>query len=796
MTKATKVVIRLLWIVFGVGVVGVVLLFVLISKGAIGYMPPIEDLQNPIDKYATQLFTEDGVSMGAFALKGNNRIYTTYEELSPELVEALIATEDKRFMDHSGIDVKGLFRVFFKTVILQQKSAGGGSTISQQLAKQLYSPSAKSFLERAMQKPIEWVIAVNLERYYSKEEIITLYLNKFDFLYQAVGIDSAAKTYFSKLPHELNTVEAATLVGMCKNPSYYNPVRYPERTKGRRDVVLKQMQKNGYLTKEELQTLQAEPLELAFKRQSHRAGIAPYFREYLRKIMMAEKPDKGDYRGWQEEDYERDMRQWESNPLYGWCHKNKKPNGKPYNIYTDGLKVYTTINSRMQEYAEEAMLQHLAGDIQIAFDREKRGRSYAPFSSSITESERESIINRSIRNSDRYRTLKATGLSEEEILGTFDEPTDMSIFDYAKEGDRYVTVYRDTVMTPRDSILYLKKFLQSGFMAMDSQNGHVRAYVGGVDFSTFQYDMATQGRRQVGSVMKPYLYAMAMSEGFTPCTTLIHEQPHIRLATGQIWSPKNAGASRVGEEVTINWGLQNSSNWVTAWLMSQMSPVTFVDLLYSFGVTGNLDPTPAICLGSPDISVEEMVSGFSVFANAGMRAVPLYVTRIEDQYGNVVGEFSPNIKEVLPPDATYKTLHMLRNVMNGGTGSRVRFKYGVQADMGGKTGTSQNHSDGWFMGFTPRISAGCWVGGDDRSIHFDGIRLGQGANMSLPIVAMFFKKVFADSELQKRKEELGIDPEAKFVIPEEYADPCKAKDGRSIATFEPLDQQGIDPLFE
>lgn len=796
MKRGTRAIIRLLWTIFGVAILGLVLLFVLIANGVIGYMPPIEDLQNPIDKYATQLISEDGVSMGAFALKGNNRIYTSYEELSPELVEALIATEDKRFMDHSGIDLRGLFRVFFRTVILQQKSAGGGSTISQQLAKQLYSPSAKNFMERAMQKPIEWVIAVKLERYYSKEEIITLYLNKFDFLYQAVGIDSAARTYFGKLPNELTTVEAATLVGMCKNPSYYNPVRFLDRAKGRRDVVLEQMQKSGYLTKDEMTALQAEPLLLTFKRQSHRAGIAPYFREYIRKIMMAEKPNKRDYRGWQEEDYERDLEQWENNPLYGWCYKNKKSNGDYYNIYTDGLKVYTTINSRMQEHAEEAMLQHLAGDLQIAFDREKKGRSYAPFSSSITEEEREKIINRSIRNSDRFRTLKADGYSEAEILKSFDQPAEMTVFDYTKEGDKYVTIYRDTVMTPRDSILYHKKFLQSGFMAMDSSNGYVRAYVGGVDFSTFQYDMATQGRRQVGSVMKPYLYAMAMSEGFTPCSTLVHEQPHIRLATGQIWSPKNAGASRVGEVVTVNWGLQSSSNWVTAWLMSQMSPVTFVDLLYSFGVTGHLDPTPAICLGSPDISVAEMVSGFSVFANAGMRAVPIYVTRIEDQYGNVVGEFTPTIKEVLPADASYKTLHMLRNVMNGGTGSRVRFKYGVKADMGGKTGTSQNQSDGWFMGFTPRISAGCWVGGDDRSIHFDGIRLGQGANMSLPIVAMFYKKVFADQELQKRKELLGVDPEAKFVIPEEYADPCKSKDGRVIATFEPLDQQGIDPLFE
>ncbi len=787
--------VRLLWILFGSGVVVVALTFMLIANGAIGYMPPIEDLQNPIDKYATQLISEDNVVMGSFALKGNNRIYTTYEDLSPALVKALIATEDKRFTDHSGIDLKGLFRVFFRTMLMGQKDAGGGSTITQQLAKQLYSPTAKNIVERAMQKPIEWVIAAKLERYYSKEEIITLYLNKFDFLYQAVGIDSAAKTYFNKLPRELNTEEAALLVGMCKNPSYYNPIRYPERAQGRRNVVLNLMAKQGYLTRDDLLALQATPIELSFKRQSHRAGIAPYFREYLRKIMMAEKPNRNNYRDWQEQDYKRDVQQWENNPLYGWCNKNKKANGEPYNIYTDGLKVYTTINSHMQEHAEAAMIEHLAGDLQIAFDREKKGRDYAPFSRDISADERKSIIDRDIKNSDRYRLQKAAGISEAEIMRSFDEPTEMSVFAYGKENGKYVTIFQDTVMTPRDSILYHKRFLRAGFMAMDSSTGYVRAYVGGTDYGTFQYDMVTQGRRQVGSTMKPYLYAMAMNEGFTPCDQVLHVQPNIRLATGQIWSPKNAGASRVGEMVSINWGLQNSSNWVTAWLMSQMSPVTFVDLLHSFGVTGDLDPTPAISLGSPDISVEEMVSGFTTFANAGMRAVPLYVTRIEDQYGNVVAEFLPDVREVLPADASYKTLHMLRNVMNGGTGSRVRNRYNVSADMGGKTGTTQNHSDGWFIGFTPRISTGCWVGGEDRSIHFDSMSLGQGANMSLPVVAKFFQKVFGDKMLQERAEELGVSPEFKFMIPDEFADPCKSKDS-GLMSFETITEEGIDPLFE
>lgn len=799
MKKWLKVLLSTLWILFGLGVLSVIVLIALIANGVIGYMPPIEDLQNPIDKYASQLISEDGEVLGAFALKGNNRVYVTYEELSPQIVDALIATEDKRFTKHSGIDVRGVFRAIFKTVLLGQKESGGGSTITQQLAKQLYSPQANNFFERALQKPIEWVIAVELERFYTKEEIITLYLNKFDFLYQAVGIESAAQTYFNTTPAELTTEEAAMLVGMCKNPSLYNPNRFPERCKQRRDVVLSLMAKEGYISKEEKEELQATPIKLNFKRQSHRAGIAPYFREHLRKIMMAQKPDKSHYFEWQLEQYERDKEQWENNPLYGWCNKNTKANGDHYNIYTDGLKIYTTINSKMQEYAEEAMLEHLAGEIQPTFDKEKKGRSRAPFSNRISEEEMKAIIDRAITQSDRYRTMQEAGISKAEILASFDEPTAMSVFDYAKEDNHYTTVVKDTVMTPRDSILYQKKFLRSGFMAMDSRSGMVRAYVGGQDFSTFQYDMASQGRRQIGSTMKPFLYSMAMNEGFTPCNMMLHVQPHIPDENGRIWSPKNVGAKRIGEMVSINWGLQNSSNWTTAWLMSQMSPYTFVDLLHSFGITGNIDPVMSICLGTPDITVQEMVTGFSTFSNAGIRPEPLYVTRIEDQFGNVVAEFMPILHEVLPAEASYKTLYMLRNVMDGGTGSRVRTRYHIQSEMGGKTGTSQNHSDGWFMCFTPRISTGCWVGGEDRDIHFDGIRLGQGANMSLPIVAKFFQKVYADKELQKRADILGISPDLKFEIPAEYRDPCKSNDGRVSTPYEEVvvqDEQGIDPLFD
>ncbi|MDO5035591.1 MAG: transglycosylase domain-containing protein [Porphyromonas sp.] len=794
MQKWVKTLLIVLWSLFVLGVLGAALLFHAIASGWIGYMPPITDLQNPIDKYASRLISEDNVVLGSYALKDNNRVYVSYEELSPELVQALVATEDKRYANHSGIDVNGVMRAFVKTVILRQKGSGGGSTITQQLAKQLYSPQAANIWERALQKPIEWVIAVELERYYTKEEIITFYLNKFDFLYQAVGIESAAQTYFNTTPAELRVEEAATLVGMCKNPSLYNPKRFPERSQKRRNTVLMLMEQQGYISRAERDSLWQLPVELDFRRQSHQAGLAPYLRAHVSKMMMAKEPIRKNYRGWQKDQYVRDSTEWVDNPLYGWCNKNLKANGKPYNIYTDGLKIYTGVNSKMQEHAEAAMLEHLAGWAQPTFDKEKAGRSYAPFSRLISEEERKALVQRSIEQSDRYRQLRQGGMSEREVLATFDEPTEMEVFVYSKEGDRYITAMKDTIMTPRDSILYHKKFLRSGFMAMDNLTGVVRAYVGGVDYGTFQYDMASQGRRQVGSVMKPFLYAMAMNEGFTPCDEMLNVQPHIRDENGRIWSPRNPGNKRVGEMVTVNWGLQNSSNWVTAWLMSQMSPYTFVDLLHSFGVTGTLDPVVSISLGTPDISVEEMVTGFSTFANAGIRAEPIYVTRIEDQYGNVVAEFVPHLYEVLSEEGTYKTLHMLRNVMNGGTGSRVRFRYNIQADMGGKTGTSQNQSDSWFMCFTPRISTGCWVGGEDRSIHFDTMANGQGAAAALPISALFFKKVFGDEELKERAEVLGINPALKFEVPEQYADPCKSEGRKVFADIQ--QEEGIDPLFE
>ena len=805
MSQGFKKFITWLWIIFAAGVVAVILLFFLISKGVIGYMPPIEDLQNPIDRYASQVISQDGQVLGTFALQDNNRIHTDYNDLAPSLVHALIATEDKRFTDHSGIDMMGVLRAFFRTIIMGDKDSGGGSTITQQLAKQLYSPHADNIMERALQKPIEWVIAVELERRYSKEEIISLYLNQFDFLYNAIGIEQASLTYFSKLPKDLEVEESALLVAMVKNPSYYNPRRHEERARSRRNLVMDRMVDKGFLTKEEAAKHKETPIKLVFNRRTHNNGAAPYFREYIRKIMTAKEPHRSDYPDWQRDQYSRDSIAWINNPLYGWCAKNKKEDGSNYDIYTDGLKIYTGINTRMQEHAEAAMIEHLASTLQPAFDREKSGRANAPFSNSITPQERDKIIDRSIRQSGRYFTMRAAGVPEEEIIASFDKPTDMQVFAYERSGDSYITTLRDTVMTPRDSIIYAKTFLRSGFMAMDSETGEVRAYVGGPDFLTFKYDMVTQGRRQVGSTIKPYLYSMAMNEGFTPCDQLLHVQPALRNPDGSIWTPRNTGSSMIGEMVSIGWGLKHSDNWVTAWLMGQLSSDgysnSFVNYLHSMGVTGTIEPTLALCLGSCDISVEEMVGAFTTFSQKGMRQEPLYVTKIVDKYGNVVANFTSKVHEVLPEDAAYKTLYMMREVMNGGTGSRMRFRYGIDADMGGKTGTTQNHSDGWFMCFTPKLSTGCWVGGEDRSIHFDGMRMGQGASLALPVVARFFQKIYGDKELQ-RDTSLGIDPGLKFTFPEGF-EPCRRDDSAGVAydredVTEPHSQQApkeIDDLF-
>lgn len=759
----------------------VVVIFMAIANGSIGYMPPVEQMENPIDKYASQVLSVDGKMLGPYAHSRDNRIMVNYKDLSADLVKALIATEDIRYAQHSGIDAMGLFRAVIKRVILMQKSAGGGSTITQQLAKQLFSPSADNIMERVLQKPIEWVIAVQLERYYTKEEIINLYLNKFDFLYNAVGIQSASRVYFNTSPKNLKTEEAATLIGMCKNPSYYNPIRYNDRTRGRRNVVLSQMAKAGYISKAQRDSLMALPLETHFTRVDHKEGLAPYFREYLRMTLTANKPERKNYASWQTQKFREDSVSWETNPLYGWCNKHKKADGTPYNLYTDGLKIYTTIDSRMQQYAEEAVREHIGGRIQPDFSKEKKGRSYAPFSRDLKPEEVDAIMKRSMRQTDRYRILDKLGMSEADILKNFKEPVEMKVFSWNGP--------IDTIMSPMDSIRYHKGFLHSAFMAMDAHTGQVKAYVGGIDYNSFQFDMVNGGRRQIGSTMKPFLYSLAMIEGINPCDQMLHVEQHLVDENGKPWTPRNADKKHIGETVTIKWGLQNSSNWVTAYLMKQLSPYTLVRLLRSYGMKGQIDPVVSLCLGTPDISVGEMVSAYTTFPNKGVRVEPLYVTRIEDSFGNVVGQFNAQMTDVLPEDACYKMLFMLKSVMDGGSGSRVRYRYGLRAPMGGKTGTTQNHSDGWFMAFTPSLVAGCWVGGEERSIHFDGMSEGQGAAMALPIYGLFMQKVYADQTL-------GYSDKEDFDIPGQYLSPCKENVPPLEEHRVPVQRSGIDKIFE
>ena len=774
--KFNKVINILLWSCFFLGLIITIATFFAIEKGHIGYMPSFEQLENPINREASQVISEDGVMLGSYNYSKDNRIMVKYKDLSPALVQALIATEDNRFAKHSGIDVRGLARAIIKRGLLMQKSGGGGSTITQQLAKQLFSPNAGSITERVLQKPIEWVIAIRLEKYYTKEEIINLYLNKFDFLHNAVGIQSASRVYFNTTPKNLKIEEAATLIGICKNPSFYNPRRYNDRAKGRRNTVLTQMNKYGYLDKAACDSLCQLPLTLNYTSLDHKDGMAPYLVQYLRLTLSAQKPERSAYPSWRQQRFVEDSLAWETNPMYGWCNKNFKADGSNYDIYTDGLKIHTTINSRMQQYAVDAVRDHIGKDLQPRFFREKKGRKYSPFTfeSTVSDKDRQRLVNeildRAIVQSQRYKDLKEAGADKDEIELAFKTKTEMSVFSW--------NGMIDTVMTPIDSIRYYKSFLRTAFMAMDARTGHVKSYVGGIEFAHFQYDMVTEGRRQIGSTMKPFVYSLAMNEGFTPCDKMLHVPQTLIDDNGVPWTPRNSSSKNIGEEVTLQWGLQNSSNWVTAYLMNRLSTNALERLLRSYGFKGPIEPVVAMCLGTPDISVSEMVSAYSVFTNQGMRIEPIYVTHIEDSYGNMIANFSPQTQEVLPADATFKVLNMLQSVIDGGTAGRMRWGYGIKAQMGGKTGTTQNHSDGWFMGITPSLVAGCWVGGEDKPIHFDTME-GQGANVAMPVYANFMKKVFADKELSYSEDET-------FIIPEEYQNPCAKRNSKEKEVEEPV----------
>ncbi|MBQ5455935.1 MAG: transglycosylase domain-containing protein [Prevotella sp.] len=771
-----KVIIRILWALLGASVITAAFAFYAINNGWIGYMPPIEELQNPINRYATQVYSSDGKIMGTWNYNRENRVLVDYSQLSPSLIKALVATEDVRFYDHSGIDFVALGRAIVKRGILRQKSAGGGSTITQQLAKQLYSGTAHSVMERLLQKPIEWVIAVQLERNYTKDEIIAMYLNYFDFLHNAVGIKTASNTYFGKEPKDLTVNEAATLIGLCKNPSYYNPVRYRERSRERRNVVLGQMVKAGYLTEAQYEQFSAEPLVLNFHVSDHKDGVAVYFRDFLRRYMMAKRPERSDYPSWNMVRFHVDSINWETDPLYGWCNKNRKRNGDTYNVYTDGLKVYTTVDSRMQEYAEQAAREHIVKYLQPAFDKENRGRKSAPYSGKLSAEQVNKILMRSVHQCERYRVLKESGASEAEIKRSFNTRTEMSVFTYHGE--------KDTVMTPLDSIRYYKSFLRCGFMSMCPQNGHVKAYLGGLDFMHFAYDMCMEGRRQVGSTIKPFLYSLAMENGFSPCDLAPNVQ-ETYIVGGRAWTPRNGSRARYGEMVTLKWGLQQSNNWISAYLMSKLNPQAFVTLLREYGINNpEIHPSMALCLGPCDITVGEMVSAYTAFANHGIRTAPLFVTKISDNEGNVLAEFQPRMNEVISEESAHKMLYMLKAVVEGGTAGRLRYKYNIPGDIAGKTGTTNNNSDAWFMGITPTLVSGCWVGGEDRDIHFTMTSMGQGAAGALPVWAYYMKRVYADKRL-------GYNENAVFDLPAGF-NPCQYDE----SGLEDVPENDVGEIFE
>jgi penicillin-binding protein 1A len=769
-----KLFVGLLWTLLILFVLGTGVAFYAISEGWIGYMPPIEDLQNPINRFATQIYSSDGKLMGTWNYNRENRVMIDYTKLSPHLVHALVATEDVRFYEHSGIDFYALGRAIIKRGLMGKKSAGGGSTITQQLAKQVWTTErAQSTLERVLQKPIEWVIAVKLERNYTKDEILTMYLNYFDFLHNAVGIKTAANTYFSKEPKDLTVNEAATLIGLCKNPSYYNPVRNPERSRERRNVVLGQMVKAGYLSQADYEKYSAEPVNLRFHVADHKDGIAVYFRDFLRRYMTARKPERALYASWNMVRYHIDSINWESDPLYGWCNKNKKRNGENYSIYTDGLRVHTTIDSRMQKYAEQAVYEHVVKFLQPAFDKGKSSKRNFPYSSSLSQDQLRQILMRSVRQCERYRVLRENGASEDEIMKSFRTPVPMSIFTYHGEVD--------TTMTPLDSIKFYKSYLRTGFVSMCPQNGHVKAYVGGLDFMHFAYDMVMEGRRQVGSTIKPLLYSLAMENGFSPCDLAPNIQQTYMVA-GKPWTPRNGSHARYGEMVTLKWGLQQSNNWISAYLMSRLSPQAFVDLLHQYGINNpDIHPSMALCLGPCEITVGEMASAYTAFINHGIRASHMFVTKIEDGEGNIITQFSPRMNEVISEESAHKMLYMLKAVVDGGTASRLRFKYNLKGDLAGKTGTTNNNSDAWFMGLTPTLVNACWVGGDDRDIHFDSMSMGQGATMALPIFAYYMQNVYKDAQL-------GYNENAVFDMPEGF-DPCSFVE-------DALEANDIEEIFE
>lgn len=736
-SKTHTKILRWFWGLFISGILGVALFFFLLANGNLGFMPTFEELENPKSNLATEIITADNVVIGRYFQE--NRSQIEYNQLSPFVVKALVATEDERFYNHPGIDMRGLGRVFFRTLLMRDQSSGGGSTITQQLAKLLFHDRAPNLWERSIQKLKEWVIAIKLERSYTKEEIMMMYLNKAGFIYDAYGIESASRTFFGVSADSLKIQEAAVLVGMLKNPALFNPVRRPELTTDRRNVVLGQMRRSKFITNTQFDSLKALPLELNYSRMDHKEGSAPYFREYIRLAITANEPIRKNYPDWMRQQFVEDSIQWATNPLYGWINKNIKPDGTKYNIYKDGLKIYTTLDSRLQSYAEEALTDHLGKDLQPKFFQEKKNRHRAPYTSNITTDQYKAIINKAVRNSERYRHLKQAGKDADSIDLVMNTKVKMKVFTWNGE--------KDTILSPMDSIVYHKFFLRAGMMSIDPWNGHIKSYVGGPNFKYFMYDMVSQGKRQVGSTIKPFVYTLAMQEGHTPCDLVPNIPQTFILETGNSWTPRNAGNARAGEMVSLKWGLANSNNNITAWVMKQYSPGAVADMIHDLGIKSPMDPVPALCLGTPDFSLFEMVGAYNTYANKGVNIEPMAVLRIEDRFGNQIASFHPNKREAISEETAYLMLNLMQGVIDQGTGRRLRGKYALRSQIAGKTGTSQNHSDGWFMGIVPNLVTGVWVGGEDRDIHFSSMALGQASNMALPIFGMYIQKIYNNPSL-------------------------------------------------
>lgn len=708
--------IRYFWITYVCSIFLILILFTIISLGWLGFMPSFEELENPKSNLASDIYSADQVLLGKYYFE--NRSNINYDDISFNLINTLIATEDIRFEKHSGVDFRSIARVMFKNIIGGNRGAGGGSTITQQLAKNLFPRKKYSgFFNMTFTKLKEWITAVKLERSYTKEEIIAMYLNTVDFGCLSFGIKSAAKTYYNKTPETLTFSESALLVGILKAPSYYSPISHPERSMQRKEVVLHQLMSYNYISKQQYDSLKVLPVDMSdFHIQDQNIGVATYFREYLRMY------------------------------LNEWCSKHLKPDGTSYNLYKDGLKIYTTINSKMQKYAEEAVSEHIGDELQPQFYKHWQGIKNAPFDQIMTQKEIDMIFNQTMRRSDRYIALKNAKVSEDAIRKIFNTPIKMTVFSW--EGDKDVT------MSPMDSIKYYKCFLLAGLMSMESQTGYVRAYVGGIDYRYFKYDHVKLSKRQVGSTFKPFVYTLAMQEGeFSPCSKVPNLPVTFNLSDGQKWEPKNSGTFKEGEMITLKEALANSINWISAFLMKRYSPQAVIKICRKMGITSPIMPVPSICLGTTDLSVYELVGAMNTFANKGVFIEPIFITRIEDNNGNIIETFIPQRADAISEETAFLMINLLKGVVECGTGVRLRYAYHLTNPIAGKTGTTQNNSDGWFIGLTPDLVSGVWVGCEDRSVHFRSTALGQGANMALPIWAIYMQKVYNDKSLGIKKDD-------------------------------------------